>query len=266
MNVSRLKNIILLMLLAANLVLAAVLGVRSFEAWRADEQSLDRTVAALAELGAAVDRELLDDEPSPLYRTEVERDLTKETFFAERFIGASESVRDGSGVYRLSGTNGSAVLSNVGRFELALDTPTLCADAETFFALAGLDAADFAVADDGVTLTQLVDGAAVLGHELVLDIEGGRIAAASGSLLLGEIYVIDATPSKSLSAALLSLAAELHDASQPAGRILSAELGYAATLAAPGYALLEPTWRIATADAGVWYVDALTLESSRQVG
>ena len=266
MNVSRLKNIILLMLLAANLVLAAVLGLRSFEAWRADGQALDRAVDALAELGASAERELLAAEPAPLYRAEMERDLEAETLLAERFIGASESVRDASGVYRLSGANGSAVLSNVGRIELALDTPLLCADAETFLALAGLDASEFVVSEDGSTLTQLVGGASVLGRELTLGIEDGRLVSVSGTLLLGDDYIIDAAPSKSLSAALLSLAAELHDASQPAGRILAAEPGYAASPAAPGYVLLEPMWRIETENAGVWYVDALTLEASRQVG
>ncbi len=263
MKISRLKNIIIAMLLAADLVLAAVLGARAFETWRLEEDAAARASEALAALGAEVGRDMLGDEPPPLYIVEIERDLTAERALAETFVGAGALVRDGSGSYRIEGERGTARLHGAGRFEAEITAPAACPDASTFIELAGLGGIETVTGED--TVTQLVRGAPVFGGELALDIENGELRGVSGIVLLGDDYIIDGTPSKSLDAALLSLAEELHDAGTPAGKILSAELGYAASLAAPGYMQMAPTWRIETESAGTWYVDAFTLESSARL-
>ncbi len=262
MNISRLKNLILLMLFAANLVLAGVLGVRAYEARSAERRALVESLAALAALGAKADAELFEAEPSPLYRTEVERDRGAETAFAERFIGAAETTRASSGSFTLGGGLGSATMSGAGRFDFALTSPLNCASAADFAERAGLSPEEYSIESESA-LAQLVGGSKVFGQDIELLVEDGGLVGASGGLLLGDMYVIDATPSKSLTAALLQLAADLNDAGTPAGAILSVELGYTATLSAPGYSLLEPTWRVETEFAGVWFVDAFDLRSYR---
>ncbi len=251
------------MLLTADLVLAAVLGVRAFETWRLDEDAATRASEALASLGAEVTRDMLRDEPAPLYMVEIERDLTAERTLAETFVGSGALMRDGSGSYRIEGERGTARLYGAGRFEAEISASIACPDADTFLELAGLGEAEMVTGESSVT--QLVRGAPVFGGELVLDIENGELRGVNGIVLLGDDYIIDGTPSKSLDAALLSLAEELHDAGTPAGEVTSAELGYEASLAAPGYMQLHPTWRIETEKAGTWYVDAFTLASTARL-
>ena len=156
MKISRLKNIIIAMLLAADLVLAAVLGARAFESWRLEEDAAARASEALAALGAEAGRDMLGDEPPPLYMVEIERDLAAERALAETFVGTGALVRDGSGSYRIEGERGTARLYGAGRFEAEISAPAACPDAGTFIELAGLGGIETVTGED--TVTQLVRG------------------------------------------------------------------------------------------------------------
>lgn len=274
MDISKFKNIILCVLLAANLVLAAVLGVRAYENYRLDRTAAEDTVSALRSLGTNVELEQLDTDTPPLYPSEVERDLEAERELARSFIGEHTIAEGGSGIYRLEGDRGSAGLQNAGRMTITFSDELSAnfSDAEEMFRAVGVDSEYYAaqlgiysdelvVSDTG--MSRRISGAEVFGLSLDARVVDGGVAGLDGGILLGEVYVTEDSRSKSLAAALLALSSQLSDAGTPAGNILSSELGWTAELAAPGYTHLEPTWRVVTENAGTWLVDAMTLSVSR---
>ncbi len=181
MDIRRMKNIILVVLLAANLLLGAILGIRAFEADRLEQQAAEDAADALERMGMTAEVELLRAEHPPLYPAEVEQQEAGDAGFMGTFV-------------------------------------------------------------PGDAVTQTEDG--------VNHIHAGAVE--------GEFYVTDGTPSKSLTAALLALAADLSDAGRGNSRVLDAELGWTAEPASPGYIRLRPTWLVTT-DIGGFYVDAMTL-------
>lgn len=274
MDISKFKNLILGVLLAANLVLAAVLGMRAYESYRLERTAAENTVTALRSLGTNVTVEQLGDNIAPLYPSEVERDLDAERELARSFIGEHTIAEGGSGIYNLEGENGSAGLQNAGRVTITFSDEfsesissaedmllALGADSQYCAALLRMTADELVVEDTGIR--RLITGAEVFGLSLDAREVDGRVVGLDGGILLGEVYVTEGSHSKSLAAALLALSAQLYDAGTPAGNIISSDLGWTATLAAPGYTHLEPTWRIETENAGVWLVDAMTLDVSR---
>lgn len=274
MDISKFKNLILGVLLAANLVLAAVLGMRAYEGYRLERTAAENTVTALRNLGTNVDIEQLSADISPLYPSEVERDLDAERELVRSFIGEHTIAEGGSGIYHLEGERGGASLQNTGRMTVIFsdEFSESISGAEDMLLALGVDSQYYAAllrmtADElvvgGTSIRRLITGAEVFGLSLDAREVDGRVLGMDGGILLGEVYVTEGNHSKSLSAALLVLSSQLHDADTPAGNIISADLGWTASLAAPGYTHLEPTWRIETENAGVWLVDAMTLDVSR---
>lgn len=274
MDISKFKNIILCVLLAANLVLAAVLGVRAYENYRLDRTAAEDTVSALRSLGTNVELEQLDTDSPPLYPSEVERDLEAERELARSFIGEHTIAEGGSGIYRLEGSRGSAGLQNAGRMTITFSDELSAnfSDAEEMFRTVGVDSEYYAaqlgiysdelvVSDTG--MSRRISGAEVFGLSLDARVVDGGVAGLDGGILLGEVYVTEDSRSKSLAAALLALSSQLSDAGTPAGNILSSELGWSAELAAPGYTHLVRCWGVVTENAGTWLVDAMTLSVSR---
>lgn len=270
MDISKFKNIILCVLLAANLVLAAVLGVRAYESYRLDRTAAEDTVSALRALGTNATVEQLAADVTPLYPSEVERDLDAERELARSFIGEHTIVEGGSGIYHLEGDRGSAGLQNAGRVTITFDRSYASADelfgaigigSDSYAAQLRMYADELAVGDGEIS--RRISGVEVFGLSLYAREADGSVVGMDGGILLGEVYVTEGSHSKSLAAALLALSSQLYDAGTPAGNILSSELGWTAELAAPGYTHLEPTWRIETENAGVWLVDAMTLSVSR---
>lgn len=186
MDISKFKNIILCVLLAANLVLAAVLGVRAYENYRLDRTAAEDTVSALRSLGTNVELEQLDTDSPPLYPSEVERDLEAERELARSFIGEHTIAEGGSGIYRLEGSRGSAGLQNAGRMTITFSDELSAnfSDAEEMFRTVGVDSEYYAaqlgiysdelvVSDTG--MSRRISGAEVFGLSLDARVVDGGV-------------------------------------------------------------------------------------------
>ncbi len=257
MSGSKIRNIVILLLLTVDLVLLGIFGWRQLSAAQMERQAVKDAAAALERLGMSAPEELLKENGPVLYLMEEERNVSAEQALAELLLGSFSLKSQGGGICTGENSRGRVRLSNAGAFELILYDPGELKNARTAEELFGrfAETAALPVLREN---TQFVAGAPVFDRDVTLK-ETPEGLSVSGGLLAGELYVTDGSPSKSLTAALLALAGERkNDVRGETERVTAAELGYRAELLAENYTALRPVWRITT-DRGVYTVDALTL-------
>ena len=130
MKASRLKTIVIVILLLVNAFLLFLLLSRRAEQTQAYERTVEQLCVLFERSGVSFDRVLLPKD-SDMYSVSLERDSARETAFAEALLGDDISVLDsGGGVSRYSGELGSCSIRSGGAVETALSRPV--DDAEGF--------------------------------------------------------------------------------------------------------------------------------------
>ena len=119
MKASRLKTIVIVILLLVNAFLLFLLLSRRAEQTQAYERTVEQLCVPFERSGVSCDRVLLPKD-SDMYSVSLERDSARETAFAEALLGDDISVLDsGGGVSRYSGELGSCSIRSGGAVETA---------------------------------------------------------------------------------------------------------------------------------------------------
>ena len=95
MQWSKIKNIVLLILLVVNVLLLAQVGYREMESARYRRQARDEAALLLAQSGIRVDAASLPEDPG-LLPMRCERDSGAEAELAEALLGSGAEQPDGS--------------------------------------------------------------------------------------------------------------------------------------------------------------------------
>lgn len=272
MEWSRLKNIIILILLMVNLILG---GLVLFY-WQREEAgqraALENAVAILEAQGVS-----LSDMPEELSLTElqVQRDQGREDVLAAALLGTVTREDRGAGVYRYTGGKGWIQFHSNGEFSAAFSDEAypLEGDSPEEHALEVMKLLDFRgrVLDTSqsggqtrVTVCQLWEGVPVLSCQAVLVYEEDRLAGiVSGRRLNGTPYAsADAQKCADAASALIWFVNGVKELGDVCNTVTSMEEGYWLSSSISGPTQMTPIWYITT-DTGSYQLDGLTGELTR---
>lgn len=267
MEWSKIKSIILLMLVAANLCLLALVGARAGQGARYEEETGQAVVAVLAGAGIRFLPEALP-EPPALPALTVTRDRADEGWVAQALLGAVSQQGESEVRPRYEGAGGSAEFSLNGSFTIRFTGGTQGRQPGQSYQ----EASEACLAHLGGTWT--ADGTETQGDRTVLYYvqrwgeapvftcraaliwEGDRLTGLEGVRLAGSEGSAEAPQLLSPATVLTRFLAGLTDGGYVCSQVRSMEAGYLSS-GASRTVQLSPVWRLET-DSGVFYVDAVT--------
>ena len=266
MEWSKIKNIVLLILLTVNIILVILVIYRQHQSTAQQDAAVENMVNVLQNNGIEFDPSCLP-EPQEFSAFSVERDVALEQEMAESLLGQVEKTDLGGGVSSYINTSGSATFRSNGEFEIMFleAGPAAEGDLESR-AKALLQQMEFETnwetavwtETDGketLTVSQQAGGMQVYGCTANFVFEGDTLRSISGKRLIGvpqENGVLQDTMSPTTA---VFLCVQQKAKGDIYTKIISVEAGYqaAASLTEPWE--LNPIWQIVT-DTGTYLVNA----------
>ena len=264
----KLKNIIILILLLANLFMVSMVVVQERDAVQYRKQALDNAVSVLENNGIRVDREQIPDEMELTVLT-VERDLESEKALAEALLGTCDMSELGGGRYAYESALGSAEFRSNGNFSVTFLDGTkstrkiggeeelaenLLKEAELTATLESWEEIEGRVV---LTYHQTWQDAPIHSCVITLEYENGSLQSMSGLRLMGTPqYGNDKSELISAPTALMRILNGINDLGDICNEITAMEAGYIMSAAADTTRLI-PVWYVTT-DTGVYSLNALT--------
>ncbi len=268
MEGSKLKNIVIVILVLLNLFLLILSGGRRMQDARNREQARTAAVTVIQNGGVSLDAQIVPTAMSLLPMT-AQRDLKMERQQAEGLLGGEVSVQAlGGEVYRYSNGAGWLQVHSTGQYSAQLNPGAALSEQErpedhAAALLTRLDIQSRAVEDrvsDGqgeVVLNQTLDGAELLDCQAIVRYEDGCAVQISGSRrLLGQAQRAEGTP-VTVATALMRLYNGLKDMGDIYSAIRGITPAYVLSAQGASSVRLTPVWQVET-DTGVYRLDTLT--------
>lgn len=263
----KLKNIIILILLLANLFMVSLVLVQKRDSARYQTAALDNAVSVLESSGIRVDRQQIPKEMELDVLTAA-RDMDSEAELASALLGECTASGLGGGRYAYEGAAGAAEFRSNGNFSVTFSGNARTArktggeeeHAAALLKQAGLTAEQTGreQSGDGVTLTfcQTWKGVPVYSCAITAEYENGALRALSGLRLMGTPQTAGGADLISVPTALMRVLNGIGDLGDVCSEITAMEAGYEMTAAADELRL-TPVWHVVT-DTGVYSLNALT--------
>ena len=268
MSWSRVKWLLIGILLVGNLTMAFLFLSRRNESSRADEQLLVTLKNALAERGVSlasdVEAQLLIGK-SRLYSL---RDTDREAALATALFGAVTRTDRGGRIHRYEAAAGWALFLDSGQFQVEWTTPRRASgpieqDATALLQSLGfpVDPSPIVLSTESVTtiaVTQIVDGNQVLDAGVLLRYEGDAAVSLSGRWVWGDPLPAEGEASCPVfGAVMLRFVDSQSDSGHSIVSVVRAEEAWALSLYRAEYVCLSPVWRIEIQDRSLT-IDAKT--------
>lgn len=259
---SKLKNIIILILLFCNLFLLLLIVGQQVSTARYEANTLTQTVAALDRNGIIVaDSALLaPDLPDSL---SVTHDPTSELHVAQTLLNNTDIISACSGTFNLySSVSGNLTMQGNGEFSATLAMPwteytSISEHTAALMAQLGISVWNITTTDQTVTVIPLLDGVPIFNAPTILVYHEDLLLSMDGYFPgLGTPDSGAAEPI-TLSTALVSVLEYVLDRGIVCRSIEHMTPGYTAVLSLSGSARFTPCWLVET-DTSSYYVDALT--------
>lgn len=268
MEWSKLKNIIILILLAANLFLLAMAGVQERDSVQYQEQAVADALTVLERNGIKVAPEILPGQMS-LGSMTVQRDRQLEEALAQALLGDCTRTDLGGGRYSYESPTGSAEFRSNGNFSIVFSngipvgagTEGEAVHALSFaekIGLSGVVAEQVREAGGtDVVLYQTWKEIPVYSCRINLEYRGGKLCSVSGQRLLGEPQPAGGQEELlTLPTVLMRSLNGINDLGDICSEITQLTPGYQMSNPAEG-TRMEPVWYIVT-DTGVYQLNAIT--------
>lgn len=269
MEWSKMKNMILMILVVTNLILLAFVLHRQYQTNRMQEQARSQAILFLAERGVQVEEDVVPARISLQPQT-AQRDLEQEGAAAARLLGEGIEVEArGAEVYRYSNDKGSiqfhsdgSFLANftAGAFPVGEDPE---ADCLKVLELIGFDGELVEALNQELVFCQTWEGVPLFNSQVsLLYADGALVAMTNGRRLTGQPVQDTFRSTVSVSTALVSFLNGMNALGDVCSRIDSITEGYVTAVPLSGPMTLTPVWRIIT-DTGSYQMDLETGELSR---
>lgn len=270
MEWSKIKNIIILLLLLVNGFLLVLVGMRQGQSQRYQSSALTQALQVLEGNGIQVQQQALADARGRSAWS-VGREVSREQALAAALLGEEVSVENqGGGVYRYQGQRGWVTLRAGGAVSLttAQDSRWTTQDplrhAQGLLEEMGLEGevleAGIVQGTGTVCLRQLWQGAPLFSCRLVFTYDQGRLLSMEGSLTAADPAQGEQEPGESLTlpTALLRFLDGILSSGDVCSQIQSMQPGYRVTdQSFSGSVTLHPVWLV-TSNTGQYYLDGLT--------
>ena len=268
MEWSKLKNIIILILLLANGFLLVMSGAQQRRTARFQEQALTDTLLLLERSGITLEQDSLPSELELVPMT-IERDQESEAALAAALLGECSFTDLGSGRCAYQSAQGSAEFRSNGSFSFTFPDGVQRAEApggEEDHALAVLEQIDFTGVlvsreeEDGqitLNLRQTWQGLPVFSCQAALEYEDGCLRSIAGQRLMGTPQpAVERSEPISVPTALLRVLNGLNGLGDICSEITAMTPAYLLASSADATRLI-PAWYVTT-DTGSYTLNALT--------
>lgn len=258
---TKLKNIILLILVLTNLFLLGLVVSQSLQNKRQDSQTREHTVLFLSERGVQVEEENIPQSIDLLPQT-AERDLDQEQQTAAALLkGEVDRESRGGEIYRYSNDQGWVQFHGDGSFSAHLEPGVYPAEEKEAGCAAVLEALGFEgtlLEETGESLVfqETWNGAPLFGQKVSVSCSGGSVSAISGQRLTGEPNEDQSRSTITVSTALVRFLNGVSTLGDVCNRIDRVEEGYLCTASMTGSMTLTPAWQITT-DTGTYQLDTV---------
>lgn len=266
MKSSRLKNIVIVLLLLVNVFLLTLLLSRRAEERAAYERSVEQLVTLYEANGVTLDAALLSREEEP-FSAALDRNSAQEASFAAALLGDGVSVSEsGGGVYRYTSEYGYCSIRAGGSVECVLsravdDPADFC---RALFDSFGYESVDSTLANGSgsITAVRSTETGPVFNATLTLTFSRSSLLSVSGTFLSALSEGARADGLDAISALVRFL-----DYRSASGlvctEILSVDSGYLLQSSATTPLRLLPVWRVGT-NVNSFYVNCKTGEVTRE--
>lgn len=265
MKTSRIKTIVIAILLLLNLVLATLLLNLNRQERSVYERSTRQLTVLYEKSGVALDPSILPRE-ARLSALEPARDSEAERAFAEMLLGAVSTKDAGGGHIRYYNASGQCLLRAGGAVEASLSR--LVGNQEQFcdelFTRFGYEATEssFENGSGAMRGVRRLPGGRVFNAELVLTFSRGRLIAVNGYFVPEPPAEDSAAPQDAVSAMVRFLDYR-NEAGEACTAIRSVRCGYLLQSTTSAAQRLVPAWLIET-DTNSYYVNIGTGEIDRR--
>ena len=266
MDGTKLKNLIIVILLLVNLFLLAMVLHDRIEETRTQKQALKDVSAAFDSSGIELSADLRWDDK--LSGCSLSRDLSKESAMVKAVIGTSTVEDLGGNILYYKGAKGEARFRGTGEFEIVLSARAIPVSGSP------LDTARDVLSDMGYRTdpaqAEVESDANATTVTLVCMYRGNNVYNCRISFLFAQdfLMMIDGrrplewsadgeTSVYSAPTVLMRFLAEVRENGTVCSEVERLELGYSMAASAAGEGSLTPYWLIIT-DAGQYYVNAMT--------
>lgn len=261
---SKIKNIILVILIITNLTLLALVGGNAIQGRRLLSQAREQSIQFLRNRGVEVDESVIPQSMELLPQT-VERDLEAEERSAAALLGSPVSVESRGGeVYRYFNANGSIQFHNDGTLSAQLEEGVFPVDGDRAAGCAalmekmGFQGTVLGASGDEFIFRQTWKGVPLFTQQVTLVCRGEHVSAISaGRQMLGRPQTDTARETITVATALIEFFNGVGALGDVCNRIDTIEPGYAAAASLSGPILLTPVWRVTT-DTGAYQLDTVT--------
>lgn len=261
---SKMKNIILAILVITNLALLALVGANAVQGRRMLRQAREQSIQFLRNRGVEVDESIIPQSMELLPQI-VERDLEGEERSAAALLGSPVSAESRGGeVYRYFNANGSIQFHNDGTLSAQLEEGAFPVDGDraagcaALMAKMGFQGTVFDASGDEFTFRQTWKGIPLFTQQVTLVCRGESVIAISaGRQLLGRPQTDTARETITVASALIDFFNGVGALGDVCNQIDAIEPGYAAAASLSGSILLTPVWRVTT-DTGAYQLDTVT--------
>ena len=265
MEWSKLKNIILILLLCVNAFLLVLAGIQESRSARYEEETRQAAVDVLEQNGIAFGLERLPEDMD-LAPLTVTRDRESEAEVARALLGEVERQEENEVRHLYAGAGGTAEFSLNGAFSVSLQPGTWVKEHERSLEDASraclerigcqgqLEEQSAEGGRTALTFRQLWVGAPVFSCRITLVWEGDQLLRVEGDRLAGSAASSGAGDPLSAAAVLVRFVGGINEGGYVCGRVDAMTPGYLLSGAARPVDL-TPVWRIDT-DSGSYYVDA----------
>jgi regulatory protein YycI of two-component signal transduction system YycFG len=269
MEWSKLKNIIILLLVMTNVCLLGFVGQRVWRGNQLEQQARADAIAFLAQRGVQIQQQQI---PAAMTLTpqKVERDLPGELALAAALLGTDVQAQDrGGGVYRYFNARGSVQFHSDGAFLATLepkDFPLGKDPQQDCLALLSrlhFDGELLEQTANAMTFRQCWQGSPVFNRQVTVTwTQEGISSLDGGRRLVGQPTRDDSRASVTTATALIAFFNGLGELGDVCSRIDAIAQGYLSATSLSGPMTLTPVWRVTT-DTGTYQLDTVTGAVSR---
>lgn len=268
MEGSRLKNIVILILLLTNLCLLFFAVQRRYQEHNLQDRALDDVIRVMASKGIAVERSSVPDAGKLLPLTTA-RDVEKEKDLAQTLLGENMTAQTSQAeVYRYSSGKGFLQFHSTGAFygEFSAGAfPAPSPQEDCLHLLEQLDIqAEFLNREgDTYVFRQRWKGVPLFSQQISLTVEEGSILSLTArQQLAGEPLPDSGRQTITTTTALMQILSGITTLGDVCSRVDGFLPGYKGTTSLSDPMILTPIWSVTT-DTGSYQLDLVTGELSR---
>jgi hypothetical protein len=270
---SKVKNIIILILLLVNGFLLFLVGWQQYQVRLYQRSALTQAAQVLELNGIQVSQAALDQAESgtSLTALSADRSVDSEAVLARALLGGDAAcISQSGGVYTYTSPAGTAIFRSGGSFRADLvDGPDSRGDnaahATQFLKELGLTSEVLSADSDGtVDLRQLLDGVPLYSCQLSLEYDEGRLVSIYGTVMAATpASSADSADTLDLPTALIRFMSAIRDSGDVCSSVTGLRPGYRSSQAFGSVVQLTPVWLVTT-NVSDYYLDGTTGELIRQ--